>query len=471
MNKWLRRAAGTVGLAGGFLVLASGAAQADEATPNASLPASPLLHNIFTPLGTANLGLSLDVPGTRLDAGLLPDGPLSLVPNDGRVGVTAHTLTKNGQPQDVFLNGKLPDVLHVLPIDGLLPPGVFGPVTNAASGTLGNLSNTVSDTTHTIAGFNSPAAGVQNVSGDVSRTLVGGESAPATEGLPVVGPLLGNLPVVGGLLGDNGPLANLPIVGGLLGSGGGLPVVGGLTGGLPVVGGLTQSLGENAGMTVSDTVEQVANSTDAQPADVQPTEGLPLVGGLVGSLPLVGGLIGNLPVVGGLLGDDGSAGNPLSSLPVVGGLTQTPTNQTAPAAPVVSPLAPVAQQAPQVAAPAAPSTGKHAAPVHHFADPAASGQRPVAAGQTSGFQGIQPTLGDPTSESTRVTEDLPVVGSLPVVGPLVNGATSGGGLPVVGSLPVVGPLVNGAMSGGLISSLPLPLGAVRSLPLVGSLIP
>src|ERR1051325_7305770 len=105
MNKWLRRAAGTVGLAGGMIALACGAAQADAPTPSAALPGNGFLHNLFTPLAGANLGLSVDVPGTRVDAGLLPDGPLALAPNDGRVGVVAHTLTRNGQPQDYFLSG------------------------------------------------------------------------------------------------------------------------------------------------------------------------------------------------------------------------------------------------------------------------------------------------------------------------------------------------------------------------------
>ncbi len=233
MNKWLRRAAGTVGVAGGMLLLAGGAAQADAPTSDAALAPGGLIHNLFTPLGATNLGFSVDVPGTTIDAGLLPDGPLALQPNDGRVGITAHTLTKNGVPQALFFNGKLPDVLSMLPIQGLVPPGIVGPVTNAAFGTVGGVTDTLADTTRTAAGFQSPAAGVHGVATDVSNTLVG----PTTEGLPLVGGLVDNLPVVGGLLGDNGPLGNLPVVGSLLnGAGGGLPIVGGLVQNLPLVG-------------------------------------------------------------------------------------------------------------------------------------------------------------------------------------------------------------------------------------------
>ncbi len=54
MNKWLRRAAGTVGVAGGPLLLAGGAAQADAPTSDAALAPGGLIHNLFTPLGATN---------------------------------------------------------------------------------------------------------------------------------------------------------------------------------------------------------------------------------------------------------------------------------------------------------------------------------------------------------------------------------------------------------------------------------
>ena len=60
MNKWFRRAVGTVGIAGGALLLGTGAAQADDSVPAAEDP--QLLHglveDVLSPSGGA--GMSVD---------------------------------------------------------------------------------------------------------------------------------------------------------------------------------------------------------------------------------------------------------------------------------------------------------------------------------------------------------------------------------------------------------------------------
>ena len=98
MNKWLRRAVGTVGIAGGIWLLGSGTAHADNAAPaNDPQRLSGLLDSLFTPAGgPTNLGLTLDTPTTRVQTGALPGGPLSFSPGHGRAGVAAKNVNASG---------------------------------------------------------------------------------------------------------------------------------------------------------------------------------------------------------------------------------------------------------------------------------------------------------------------------------------------------------------------------------------
>ncbi|TML31922.1 MAG: hypothetical protein E6G35_03325 [Actinobacteria bacterium] len=127
MNKWLRRAVGTVGIAGGIWLLGSGTAHADNATPaNDPQRLSGLLDSLFTPAGgPTNLGLTLDTPTTRVQTGALPGGPLSFSPGHGRAGVTVHTPL--GRHREMAVGG----LLDALPISDVLPPRDLGGMTAA----------------------------------------------------------------------------------------------------------------------------------------------------------------------------------------------------------------------------------------------------------------------------------------------------------------------------------------------------
>src|SRR3712207_1062649 len=123
MNKWFRRAVGTVGIAGGILLLGAGAAHADDSVPAAKDPQQ--LNGLFDELmkptgGPSNLGLSLDTPGNRrLSTGLVPGGPLATSEHHGQPGAVAHTPALRGLPRDPFVNAPIPGVLGNLPISSV----------------------------------------------------------------------------------------------------------------------------------------------------------------------------------------------------------------------------------------------------------------------------------------------------------------------------------------------------------------
>src|SRR5947209_17826332 len=111
MNKWFRRAVGTVGIAGGVLLLGAGAAHADESVTAAKDPQQ--LNGLFDELlkptgGPNNLGLSLDAPGRRVSAGLVPGGPVSAAAHRGPTGAVLHTPRRAGLPHDPFVSAPVP---------------------------------------------------------------------------------------------------------------------------------------------------------------------------------------------------------------------------------------------------------------------------------------------------------------------------------------------------------------------------
>ncbi|MDI1466269.1 hypothetical protein QEZ54_35360 [Catellatospora sp. KI3] len=233
MNKWFYRAVGAVGVASGVMLLGSGVAHAETATeakPTADLQAMRgLVADLLSPTaGLGDLGLSLDTPQARVDAGLLPDGPVSITHGNGSLGLTAHA----PGVQDITLASKLPRLSDMVPSTNLL---------SSATGLLGQ------------AGDGSAARAEGSPLGPLSGLLGGGGTSPVaglTGGL--TGGLFGGASPIGGL--TDGPLGGL--TGGLLrgGTDGGGPL-GGLTGMLDsgggadsgplggLTGGLTDGLG------------------------------------------------------------------------------------------------------------------------------------------------------------------------------------------------------------------------------------
>jgi hypothetical protein len=114
MNKWMSRAVGTVGVAGGMLLLGAGVAHADDSlTPGA-----------LDELSGSNLGATLDTPGSEMSAGMVDNGPLALQKNNGELGATLHTPGSNGESRDVFVGGRAPDALGAVPGNDLMPNGL-----------------------------------------------------------------------------------------------------------------------------------------------------------------------------------------------------------------------------------------------------------------------------------------------------------------------------------------------------------
>src|SRR5688572_7489269 len=106
MNKWFRRAVGTVGIAGGILLLGAGNANADDAalTPG-------LLDDLFSPTGG---------PNNRALA-LAPDAPASTT--EKLVLHSFDVLAENSAAPGSF---QMREVLSALPIDSVLPTDGLG---------------------------------------------------------------------------------------------------------------------------------------------------------------------------------------------------------------------------------------------------------------------------------------------------------------------------------------------------------
>ncbi|MFC7756984.1 hypothetical protein ACFQY4_01925 [Catellatospora bangladeshensis] len=103
------------------MLLGNGVAHA-EGNASAKPTADPqamrgLVADLFSPTGGLHdLGLSLDTPDTRVSAGLVADGPLSITRGAGNVGITAHA----PGIQDISLAGKLPRLSDMAPRTNLL---------------------------------------------------------------------------------------------------------------------------------------------------------------------------------------------------------------------------------------------------------------------------------------------------------------------------------------------------------------
>src|SRR5947207_1519527 len=209
MNKWFRRAVGTVGVAGGLWLLGAGTAHADDSVSAAKDPQQlhGLLKDLFTPTGgRASLGLSLDTPGHRMSAGVVPGGPLATTPHDGPSGLVLHAPGRDGQPKDVFLTAPVPNLLGALPINdvtrtaglnGLVPTSVVpGAAQSSASGSAsasgtasgseaasGSMSGSASGPTEALRGGSPLGAGTPDL--PLPDTLTGAGLVPfAGDALP-----------------------------------------------------------------------------------------------------------------------------------------------------------------------------------------------------------------------------------------------------------------------------------------------
>ncbi|MEV7227632.1 hypothetical protein AB0M79_11515 [Polymorphospora sp. NPDC051019] len=261
MSRWFHRAVGTVGVAGGFLLLTGGAAQADpaDATPQAADPqqVQGAIDKLLTPTGTLpDLGLS------ELDAtaGEISDGVLTISRNNAADG------SREAAPDP--LTGQLPDLADV-PVDRLLAgelrmfPGLgdqsapAGPAVDQVGQPVGRTGATADaiPAMVTSAGEQVPALIGDALMAQKPELFGGTESLPVVDTLPVVG----GLPVVGDL------------------THGGVPLVGSL----PLVGDPSNLVGPAAaGPTTQPATTQPATTRPAttQPATTQPATTQPATG-------------------------------------------------------------------------------------------------------------------------------------------------------------------------------------------------
>jgi hypothetical protein len=349
MNKWIRRAVGTVGIAGGALLLGAGTAHADDSVTAAEDP--QLLHglveDLFSPTGGA--GMSLDTPGHRTTTGLLPGGPVQMAPNDGDVGMVLHAPDQNGQPRDVYAGGKMPDVFRALPITDAVPADGLGiapkPATTeglpVGAGGL-PVGNSPLDLPRglTTNGVGLPVDGVPFSGGPATGgglPIGGGSLPPLGRGLPTGAGLPSGLPTGAGLPAGAGLPSGLPTGAGLpsglpTGAGlpSGLPTGAGLPSGLPTGAGLPAGAGLPSGLPTGSPLPAGGGVHDIAGAAksvmlgdavhvLPPGEGLPLGGGL----PAADGL----PILGEMLAD--------TALPFQGNVNTLPNT---PAIPLGQPL-------------------------------------------------------------------------------------------------------------------------------------
>jgi hypothetical protein len=277
MNRWLYRAAGSVGVAGGFLLLAAGSAQADEADENSSPPLDlptnagvteagqpellPALPTNLAPLSGLPLsGLPLsELGGLPLgtDAGINPQiglvppvdqlvdlqGDLVGLPISADQGVrTLPALVPAPQPAPAEereeLIGAMPSVtrpitgalLGVGSVGELLPIGsvtgltqqvpLAGPMVTQTARSVPVVADLVPDP---MAQQQVPPVIADELAREYSPELFEPQPELLGGGLPLVGPILQPLT---GLVGFGNLPAQLPLVG---------PLVGPVLGGLPVV--------------------------------------------------------------------------------------------------------------------------------------------------------------------------------------------------------------------------------------------
>jgi hypothetical protein len=403
MNRWLYRAAGTVGIAGGFLLLGAGSAQADEAETTEAL-----LGDVFSP--TSGLP-PLDLP-VGATAGTPDASALTLDPDDGRLG----------QPEllpglPALPTGGLDSLLGGLPLGGLpldavgAPGGVIG-----GAGPLGDAGALGKD----LVRLDGDPIGLPTRLQDTDfRTLPApAPIPPASDAEPSVmseAAAAGEPEIVGAMPFLTEPIKDTLLPGDPLSR---LSMIGALVGQVPAAGPIV-----NQNLSSLPLVHEIVPTTQSQhtsPASdplTGPITGVPLQPVIAqelaaehGQPELLGG--GGLPLIGnGLnpLGQMFGVGNLPAQLPLVGPL----------AGPLFGNL-PVVGDADPAKAPGPAVSGQPALPNPLQNPDAVDGERPIA--------GEDPEYAE-SSYPTASPEQLPGLGGLPL-----------DPLSVLQSLPLVGPL-------------------------------
>jgi hypothetical protein len=449
MNRWLYRAAGTVGIAGGFLLLGAGSAHADQASDTDPESMEALLGDVFSP--TSGLP-PLDLTGGDQATGSLASSALTLDPADGRHGTADRPAA--GEPELLpglpglsgLPTGGLDSLLGGLPL-GSVPMDSLG-LPGGAVGAGGPLVSGDDD----LLSVDGDAVGLPTRLTDPgARTLPApAEAAPATDPAPEI---VGSMPFL------TQPLTNAVLGGGSLGD---LVTLGDLAGQVPVAGPMVSQTVGGAPL-VSDVVahqpQHAAPPAQLQPADpaagpvglpVDTTDPLGLAQPVTGDqLPAVIGqelateagfspelLGGGLPFIGnGLdpLSRMVGVGNLPSQLPMVGPLTGSVlgdlpvAGDPAPA----DPAGPAADPAAGLPDPAAPDP---AAPGPAALGPGATAERPVG--------GEDPEYAESAySAPAELLPAAPGLGALPVAG--LTQQLPVPSLDVLRSLPVIGEVAGG----------------------------
>lgn len=446
MNRWLYRAVGTVGIAGGALVFGAGAAQADQTDL-----ADQALADVFSPT-SGLLPLDLTDPD-RPAPGTEGAGELQLDPADGRVGHAAPAARLGGAPEPEVLPGLpglplgLDSLLGGLPLGGLPLDGL------------------------PLDGLPVPVDGLPT-------------NGLPTDGLPVDGLPLDAVGVPDGSVGAGVPLGSLPL------DGVGAPD-GSLAAGVPLDGVATLD-GQAIGLP-TDAAGALPTAPETATGQ-RPAE-------LVGPMPFLAQPLSDALLAGRSLGDLVTVGELTSQVPVAGPMV----GQTAGNLPLVSDVVPAQQpnQSDPRTLPADPATpGLDPAGREQL--------RPVIADQLAAEGGFSPELLGAGSGGAEITGAVPLLGpalepvgkmvgvgnladQLPLVGPIAGSTL--GGLPVVeppavpgidpagggsnpdparasGERPVTGEDPEFAPPGRPVESLPapvdsLPVGAGEFLPVSG----
>ncbi|MDG6100790.1 hypothetical protein Daura_02365 [Dactylosporangium aurantiacum] len=358
MNTWFRRAVGTVGVAGGILLLGAGAAHADDAL----VPGQ--LDDLFSPAGGPNnQSLQLEAHGSRIDTSAASSSQA------GRRTTSTQVTSQ-----------QLPDVLSLLPTEMLgLPRTTSSKVANISAAPGRTLPTEDSVAALPLVGslqqFGLPGvAGMPVAAGDPLR---GASIADTRTAFPNVGAEATSLPL------GNTAGGGLPLVGGLGGGTGALPLVGGL----PVQGTLKP---------VDDFAIPLGGgkrSSGQRVQRVQSTQGVQgMAAGMEAGMEAGTEAGTGLPVVGDvpLGGSDVLKNDSVTGVPVIGGVGPTPGVSTTA---VANRLVPTTGALPRAASQLPLVTEKTYAPRH------AGGYRPRHA----------------------AAEALPVVGGLPMLNGIAGG--------------------------------------------------